>query len=41
MNINFTEPVTNHEFSDDCGVVLTGQEEISFGMTIKEQKLML
>ena len=20
MNINFTEPVTNHEFSDDCGV---------------------
>ena len=30
MNINFTEPVTNHEFSDDCGVVLTGPEDNKF-----------
>ena len=40
MNINFTEPVTNHEFSDDCGVVLTVRRN-KFGMTIKEQRLML
>ena len=30
MNINFTEPVTNHEFSDDCGVFLTGPEDNKF-----------
>ena len=37
MNINFTEPVTNHEFSDDCGVVWTGPEIISSGMTIRSK----
>lgn len=30
LNIKFTEPVTNHEYSDDCGVVLTGPEEKKF-----------
>ena len=30
LNVNFTEPVTNHEFSDDCGVALTGAEEKKF-----------
>ena len=30
LNVNFTEPVTNHEYSDDCGVVLTGPEEKKF-----------
>ena len=39
MNINFTEPVTNHEYSDDCGVVLTGQEESKFWHDHKGAKL--
>ena len=30
LNIKFTEPVTNHEYSDDCGVILTGPEEKKF-----------
>ena len=30
LNVKFTEPVTNHEFSDDCGVALTGAEEKKF-----------
>ena len=30
LSIKFTEPVTNHEYSDDCGVVLTGPEEKKF-----------
>ena len=39
MNINFTEPVTNHEYSDDCGVVLTGQEESKFWHDHKGAKI--
>ena len=39
MNINFTEPVTNHEFSDDCGVVLTGPEDNKFWHDHKGAKL--
>ena len=30
LNVEFTEPVTNHEYSDDCGSVLTGSEEKKF-----------
>ena len=30
LNVKFTEPVTNHEFSDDCGVAITGAEEKKF-----------
>ena len=39
MNINFTEPVTNHEFSDDCGVVLTGPEDNKFWHDHKGAKI--
>ena len=30
LNVEFTEPVTNHEYSDDCGSFLTGSEEKKF-----------
>ena len=30
LNVEFTEPVTNHEFSDDCGAAITGAEEKKF-----------
>ena len=30
LNVSFTEPVTNHEFSDDCGAAITGAEEKKF-----------
>ena len=30
LYVEFTEPVTYHEFSDDCGVALTGAEEKKF-----------
>ena len=30
LNVKFTEPVTNHEFSDDCGAAITGAEEKKF-----------
>ena len=30
LNVSFTEPVTNHEHSDNCGVVLTGAEDKKF-----------
>ena len=30
LNVKFTGPVTNHEFSDDCGVAITGAEEKKF-----------
>ena len=39
MNINFTEPVTNHEFSDDCGVVLIGPEDNKFWHDHKGAKI--
>ena len=30
LNLEFTEPVTNHQFSDDCGAAITGAEEKKF-----------
>ena len=39
LNIKFTEPVTNHEYSDDCGVVLTGPEEKKFWHDHKGAKI--
>ena len=39
LNINFTEPVTNHEYSDDCGVVLTGPEDNKFWHDHKGAKI--
>jgi len=39
LDINFTAPVTNHEFSDDCGVTLTGLEEKKFWHDHKGAKI--
>ena len=39
LDINYTAPVTNHEFSDDCGVTLTGLEEKKFWHDHKGAKI--
>jgi YtoQ family protein len=39
LNITFTEPVTNHEYSDDCGVVLTEPEEKKYWYDHKGAKI--
>jgi len=39
LDINFTDPVTNHEFSDDCGTTLTGSEEKKFWRDHKGAKI--
>jgi YtoQ family protein len=35
INVQFSSPVTNHEFSDNCGVEILGSEEKNFW---KDQK---
>ena len=39
LNVKFTEPVTNHEFSDDCGAAITGAEEKKFWHDQKGAKI--
>ena len=39
LNISFLEPVTNHELSDDCGVIIMGSEEKKFWHDNKGAKL--
>ena len=39
LDINFTAPITNHGFSDDCGVTLTGLEEKKFWHDHKGAKI--
>lgn len=39
LSIEFTEPVTNHELSDDCGKEILGAEEIKFWHDHKSAKL--
>ena len=40
LDITFEGPVTDHELSDDCGVMIMGKEKINFGMIIREQNSM-
>ena len=39
LPVDFAAPVTNHEFSDDCGVAILGQEEKPFWKDHKGAKL--
>ena len=39
MPVDFSGPVTNHGFSDDCGVAILGQEEKPFWKDHKGAKL--
>lgn len=39
LPITFTEPVTDHEASDDCGVVTLGDEESAFWRDHKGAKI--
>ena len=39
LNISFLEPVTNHELSDDCGVIIMGSEEKKFWHDNKGAKI--
>ena len=39
LNINFYNPVTDHEASDDCGVKILGQEENKFWHDNKGAKI--
>lgn len=39
LPVKFTGPVTNHEFSDDCGVAIMGTEEKGFWKDHKGAKL--
>ena len=40
LSVKFHSPVTNHDSSDDCGVVILGQENRLFGKIIKALNLM-
>ena len=40
LSVKFHSPVTDHDSSDDCGVVILGQEESPFGKIIKALNLM-
>ena len=40
LDITFEGPVTDHELSDDCGVIIMGKEKTNFGMIIREQNSM-
>jgi len=39
LPVEFTSPVTNHGYSDDCGVAILGQEEKSFWKDHKGAKV--
>jgi len=39
LPVDFTGPVTNHAYSDDCGVVILGQEDDKFWHDHKGAKL--
>ena len=39
LSVKFHSPVTNHDSSDDCGVVILGQEESPFWKDHKGAKL--
>ena len=39
LSIEFTEPITNHELSDDCGAKILGQESDKFWHDHKSAKL--
>ena len=39
LPVSFTAPVTNHEFSDDCGVVILGEEREGFWKDHKGAKV--
>ena len=39
LQIEFTEPITNHELSDDCGVVILGEENNKFWHDHKSAKI--
>ena len=39
LNINFSEPVTNHELSDDIGVKILGKEEKKIWHDLKGAKI--
>ena len=39
LPVDFAAPVTNHAYSDDCGVVILGQEENAFWKDHKGAKL--
>ncbi len=39
LNIDFLEPVTEHELSDDCGAIIMGTEEKKFWHDNKGAKL--
>ena len=39
LPVDFSGPVTNHEYSDDCGVAILGEEEKSFWKDHKGAKL--
>ena len=40
LSVKFHSPVTDHDSSDDCGVVILGQRNRLFGKIIKEPNLM-
>ena len=39
LQIEFTGPITNHELSDDCGVVILGEESNKFWHDHKSAKI--
>ena len=39
LNVNFSSPVTDHDASDNCGVVILGNEETQFWKDNKGAKL--
>ena len=39
LDINFLQPVTDHELSDDCGVLIMGQEDSKFWHDSKGARL--
>ena len=39
LQIEFTGPITNHELSDDCGVVILGEENNKFWHDHKSAKI--
>ena len=39
LSVEFTEPVTNHEISDDCGKMILGSEDSKFWHDHKSAKI--